>query len=271
MVWFTDGTTDGKGRSETGDFHQLQEVRAYWEAMRRAGRLPRRDDINPRGMASALEQVFLVEQIAPNHGRLRLAGMGLSDLLGMDVRRMPITALLEPVARARLSEALGGLFRGEHILDLWLEAERGIGRPPLMARMLVLPLIGSQGEPDLALGCLCTKGTVGRTPRRFTISRMLREPIVGQSQAIWRAKICTAPLPNRPGPFIPQRAGRICGLWCRADEKGRPRKDRPIFQHAKTDHSAARRLSARWDDSSSATRNASSKAWLAFSRGSQAV
>jgi len=193
MVWFFDGTKEGKtepgkadiskARPETGDFHQLQEVRAYWEAMRQAGRLPRRDDINPRGMASALEQVFLVEQIAPNHGRLRLAGMGLSDLLGMDVRGMPITALLEPVARARLSEALGGLFQGEHLLDLWLEAERGIGRPPLMARMLLLPLIGSQGEPDLALGCLCTKGEIGRTPRRFTISRMLREVLPLQASA----------------------------------------------------------------------------------------
>jgi hypothetical protein len=71
--------------------------------------------------------VFLVEQIAPgNHGRLRLAGMGLSDLLGMDVRGMPITALLT-VARARCPKRLAGRFRGEHVLDLWLEAERGIG------------------------------------------------------------------------------------------------------------------------------------------------
>lgn len=186
MVWFMDGTSDASTarggmdrglRAETGDFHALQQVRAYWEVMRHSGRLPRRDDINPRGIASALENVFLVEQVAPNHGRLRLAGMALSDLLGMDVRGMPVTALLEPVARARLSEALGGLFRGEHILDLWLEAERGIGRPPLMARMLILPLIGSQGEPDLALGCLCTKGQIGRAPRRFAISRLMREAL----------------------------------------------------------------------------------------------
>lgn len=183
MVWFIDGKTEGESRNTAGDFRQLQEVRAYWEATRQNGRLPRRDDINPRGMASALEQVFLVEQIAPNHGRLRLAGMAISDLLGMDVRGMPITALLEPVARAKLSEALGGLFRGDHILDLWLEAERGIGRPALMARMLLLPLIGSHGEPDLALGCFCTKGDIGRAPRRFTISRMLREPLPASASA----------------------------------------------------------------------------------------
>ena len=195
MVWFIDGKTETEGR---GDFRQLQEVRAYWEAMRKSGRLPRRDDINPRGMASALEQVFLVEQIAPNHGRLRLAGMAISDLLGMDVRGMPITALLEPVARAKLSEALGGLFRGEHILDLWLEAERGIGRPALMARMLILPLIGSHGEPDLALGCLCTKGDIGRAPRRFTISRMLREPLPAEAAADLAHAFAEPPRPFAP-------------------------------------------------------------------------
>lgn len=195
MVWFVDGTKEGNLRPLVNEFQALQDVRAYWEAMRQGGRLPRRDDINPRGMASALEQVFLVEQIAPNHGRLRLAGMGLSDLLGMDVRGMPITALLEPVARARLSEALGGLFRGDHILDLWLEAERGIGRPPLSARMLLLPLIGSHGEPDLALGCLCSKGTIGRAPRRFAISRLLREALPVAERAF----------AEPPRPFAPPK------------------------------------------------------------------
>ena len=177
MVWLVDSRQKGDAQAEKSDFFPLQQVRAYWEALRKPGQLPRRDDINPRGIAQALDQVFLVEQIAPNHGRLRLAGMGLADLLGMDVRGMPITSLLEPVARARLSEALGGLFRGEHILDLWLDAEHGIGRPPLSARMMILPLIGSQGETDLALGCLCIKGQIGRAPRRFTISRLLREAL----------------------------------------------------------------------------------------------
>lgn len=183
MVWFTGSSTEGDLQAEGRAYQPLQDVRAYWEALRRNGQVPCRSDINPRGMASALEQVFLVEQVAPNHGRLRLAGMGLCDLLGMDVRGMPITALLEPVSRARLSQSLGGVFRGEHVLDLWLQAEGGIGRPPLAARMLLLPLIGSTGEPDLALGCLCRNGQIGRTPRRFSISRVVREALGAATQA----------------------------------------------------------------------------------------
>ncbi len=198
MVWFNDTTGETDDLTARDDFHQIQTVRAYWEAMRQEGRLPRRDDINPRGMASALEQVFLVEQIAPNHGRMRLAGMAISDLLGMDVRGMPITALLEPVARSQLSQALGDLFRGEHVLDLWLEAERGIGRPALTGRMLLLPLVGCHGEPDLALGCLCTKGQVGRAPRRFSISRMLREALPTRAAADMANTFAEPPRPLTP-------------------------------------------------------------------------
>jgi hypothetical protein len=185
MFWNIDGGKNGDPLPRANDFQPLQSVRSYWEAMRFGAQLPKRNDINPRGMANALEHVFLVEQISPNHGRFRLAGMAMSDLLGMDVRGMPLTAILDPVARARMSEALGALFRAEHILDIWMEAERGIGRPALMARMLLLPLIGDHGEPDLILGCLCTKGDIGRTPRRFKISRIVKEalPTKGSPEA----------------------------------------------------------------------------------------
>lgn len=178
------GIGEDRGKATESDaFRHLATVRAYWEGLRHGAGLPRRDQIDPRGMASALEQVFLVEQVAPHHGRLRLAGMHLSDLMGMEVRGMPVTALLEPVARARLSEALAGLFRGEQVLDLWLEAERGIGRPALQARMLLLPLSVSEGEPNLALGCLCSKGQIGRAPRRFAISRLVRETLPQSARA----------------------------------------------------------------------------------------
>lgn len=200
MVWFVDGKSEDNFKPLQNDFQPLQDVRAYWEALRQEGRLPRRDDINPRGIASALENVFLVEQIAPNHGRIRLSGMGLNDLLDMDVRGMPVTALLEPMARSRLSQSLCGLFRAENILDLWLEAERGIGRPALSARMLLLPLIGGHGEPDLALGCLCTKGNIGRTPRRFSISRLVHEPL-----AVAPATTVMQAFAEPPRPFVPPK------------------------------------------------------------------
>jgi len=155
----------------------LSEVRAYWEGLRIGGALPRRDQIDPRGIAGALEQVFLVERIAPGLARFRLAGMGIADVLGMDVRGMPLSAVFDPGARDRLGPALEGVFRNAVALDLGLEAERGIGRPTLSARMLLLPLISTRGVSDLALGCLALHGEIGRVPRRFAIASVLREAL----------------------------------------------------------------------------------------------
>lgn len=168
-----------KGRQgvDQSRFAVLQEVRAYWQALRVNAGLPRRDQIDPRGIAGALEHVFLLERIAVGHARFRLAGMLLSDLMGMEVRGMPLTTLFDPQARDRVTAALEPVFTAPSGLELWLEAERGLGRPSLEARMLLLPLTGSMGEPSLALGCIAFAGTIGRAPRRFTVAGMVREPL----------------------------------------------------------------------------------------------
>lgn len=168
------GTSGGSGGPR---FAMLAEVRAYWEGLRDGGALPERDRIDPRGISGALENTFLLERVAPGLGRFRIAGMQLHDLMGMDVRGMPMSALFEPSVRNRLSDALEGVFSGPAVLELWLEAERGIGRPALEARMIVLPLVGSKGETDLALGCLAMEGALGRAPRRFAISGLMSEVI----------------------------------------------------------------------------------------------
>lgn len=171
------GQTEPAGQTSQ-KFAMLSEVRAYWEGLREAGALPRRDQIDPRGIAGALEQVFLIERIAPGLARFRLAGMGVSEVLGMDVRGMPLSSVFDPVARDRLAPALEAVFRDNVALDLWLEAERGIGRPTLAARLLLLPLVSTRGLTDLALGCLALDGQIGRTPRRFAISALLSETLV---------------------------------------------------------------------------------------------
>lgn len=151
-------------------FAMLAEVRAYWEGLRDGTDLPRREQIDPRGISGALENTFLLERVAPGVARFRLAGMQLHDLMGMDVRGMPLTALIDPAGRNRLGAQLESVFAGPGALEVLLDAERGLGRPALEARMLLLPLTGLRGTVDLALGCLAVHGALGRAPRRFAIS-----------------------------------------------------------------------------------------------------
>lgn len=168
----------GGGVSGTGmQYAMISEVRAYWEALRDGPQLPLRAQIDPRGIEGALEGAFILERIAPGIARFRLAGMQLVELIGMEVRGMPVSALIDPSGRQRLAAGLEQVFTSPAVLDLRLEAERGIGKPSLTARMIVLPLRRDTEGAGLALGCLATEGEIGRRPRRFFIANAMVEPL----------------------------------------------------------------------------------------------
>ena len=188
----------GKGRVASG----LAEVRAYWEGLRDGKRLPRRDQIDPRGMSGALGQVLMLEQVATGMARIRLGGMTVNDLMGMEVRGMPLSALFDPMARRALEDVLRRVFTGGVAATLVLEAERGLGRPALAGRMLVLPVLADDGRPDLALGCVALDGAIGRTPRRFHIAQVLTDQLT-HTPVVPRALAFADPVVPFTGPARP--------------------------------------------------------------------
>ncbi|MDP2739179.1 MAG: PAS domain-containing protein [Pseudorhodobacter sp.] len=191
-------------------FTMLSEVRAYWEALRDGPTLPRRAQIDPRGIEGALEGAFILERIAPGIARFRLAGMALVDLMGMEVRGMPLSALFDPAGRRALADALEQVFVGPAVLDLRLAAERGIGRPDLTGRMLILPLDDDNGQTRLALGCLATAGEAGRTPRRFRIGTITQQafargaasPVMGSVTGLAEAPAQFEPASSTARPYL---------------------------------------------------------------------
>lgn len=192
------GRGGGSSGGDGAKFAQLAEVRAYWEGLRGGTGLPRRDQIDPRGIAGALDTVFLLERVAPGVARFRLAGMQVNDLMGMDVRGMPLSAMIDPASRPRMAEALEALFARPAILTLGLEAERSVGRPALEGRLILLPLISARGPCDLALGCFATHGSAGRAPRRFAISHLASEPLAPVA-----AEVTAANRPQQTPRLVP--------------------------------------------------------------------
>ncbi|MDZ7709766.1 MAG: PAS domain-containing protein [Roseovarius sp.] len=147
----------------------LRAFRAHWEACRRGGDVPMRADIDPRGIEPLISSAFIAERIAPGVVRLRVAGMALNDLMGMEVRGMPLTTFIAPSDRDAFALRLVDLFDGPAILRMSLTSRRGLGRPALGGTLMMLPLRSDLGDISRALGCLVTDGPVGRTPRRFAI------------------------------------------------------------------------------------------------------
>ena len=164
-------------------FAHIAQVEAYWQALRGRRVVPRRSEVDPRGIESALEYAFILEQVAPGIGRLRIAGGHLADLLGMEVRGMPFSAFFQPEARSDLADCLAQVCTRPAMASLSVQAETGIGKPPLVARLLLLPMLGEDGAINRILGCLDSSGSIGRTPRRFVITARHLTDLTGDGDA----------------------------------------------------------------------------------------
>lgn len=165
-----------KGCRQNMAYNPIAEVEAYWEALRGVRTVPLRSDVDPRGIERALDHTFLVERIAPGLARFRLAGKQLNDVMGMEVRGMPLTACFQGDAREQVREVMNHLFEGPAVIRMGLTAERGLGRPKLDAQLILLPLKSDLGDVSRAMGCLCLNGKIGRAPRKFVVEAISRRP-----------------------------------------------------------------------------------------------
>lgn len=175
--WTNDNVVELGPLRQQALFPALSRIESYWEGLRNGRLMPARGEVDPRGIADSLEYAFVLEKIAPGLGRLRLAGMHLGDLMAMEVRGMPLTAMFLPEARRELQKAQEAVLGQPAALRLTLAADSGLGRAPLTGQMLLLPLRDDYGAPTRVLGGLQTRGEIGRGPRRFRIRDIETKPL----------------------------------------------------------------------------------------------
>lgn len=150
----------------------LSLVEAYWDALRAGREMPKRAEIDPRGIESALEHAFILERVAPGVARLRIAGTHLQDVMGMEARGMPITAFFERENRTRVAGLLEEVFQTPATAEIHMRSAPSLGQPALDARMILLPLKSDLGDVSRILGCLVAVGELGTVPRRFDLSKV---------------------------------------------------------------------------------------------------
>jgi len=155
------------------------EVESYWQTLCDGRLMPRRAELDPRGIVGALDRTFLLERVAPGVARFRLAGNHLADLMGMEVRGMPLSCFFAPAAREGIRDALEAVFSEPARIDLWLAGPGRMARGAMSARMLLLPLRDERGQVTRALGCLSSSTPMGRAPNRFTITSDVRRTLIG--------------------------------------------------------------------------------------------
>ena len=155
-------------RTDTG-FSALSRVESYWEALRGSRLVPKRSEIDPRGIEHALEYTFVLERIAIGMARFSIAGSHLCNIMGMEVREMPLSFFITPSGRKTLGSVLEDVFQRPSACELEIVAEVGRKKPAIEARMVLMPLRSDLGDVSRILGCFVVKGELGTQPRRFEI------------------------------------------------------------------------------------------------------
>lgn len=151
-------------------------LEGYWHGLCQDNCIPFRSDLDPRAIESVLEFSFVLERLAPGVCRIRLAGRHLNDLMGQEVRGMPVTALFEPDSRKEISRLLEEVCNNACLVDAMLKADGGFGRGALTARLFMAPLLDDRGQVTRVFGCLQSNGTIGRQPRRFSMLQSQAKP-----------------------------------------------------------------------------------------------
>lgn len=190
--------------------------------------MPKRSEIDPRGIESALEHTFVLERIAPGMARIRIAGSHLSDLMGMEVRGMPLTSFITPPCRRQINDLLEDVCQRPATCEVRLNAETGVTKPHMDARLLLLPLKSDLGDVSRILGCLVAQGDIGHTPRRFDVVGAKIRSVTAPS---------TLPAPVQPSPNRREAPGRVERFADAptAFKSHTPRADIPYLRVVKSD------------------------------------
>lgn len=174
-----DRIIDLAGRNAPSRDLMIEQVGAYWESVRRGRLVPQRIEIDPKRLEGCLGHVFLIERIAAGLARFRIAGSHMIELMGLEVRGLPLSSAFAPQSRESLSDAVQSLFDDPAVIEFALTSEGGFGRPELSGKMHLYPLRSDLGEISRALGVISMNGAPGRAPRRLTIARQDRRGLVG--------------------------------------------------------------------------------------------
>lgn len=159
----------------------LSSLRSYWDRLRAGRPAPYRAEIDPREFESALENMFILERLGPENSRVRLAGMKLCEMMGMEVRGMEAGFLIAEPDRPRFERLINVAMGEPAVVELRLEA-RGRGGS-YRGTMLLMPLRGDFGDINRVLGCLGGESDYYTPPLSFAIRDVTVTAVETQAEA----------------------------------------------------------------------------------------
>ncbi len=149
----------------------LNLLETDWRQMCSGDVIPSDAQLDPHALHDALPHAFLLHRTAPPGAvRVWVAGQRLHDLLRMDPRGMSFGAFFTAAARDIAMNIVDSAFDEPAIVGLPLTAARGLGREPMLAELLLLPMQDAAGQTTRMMGALVAGGPLNNRTYRFDIA-----------------------------------------------------------------------------------------------------
>ncbi|WP_170831375.1 PAS domain-containing protein [Jannaschia faecimaris] len=158
----------------------LEQAWRYWTSQRLGTGLPRRAALDPKEMGPILGHSMVLDRLRAGNVRVRLGGHVMSQLMGMEVRGLPVRAFFDLTDRTRVMDQIEQVFERPATLEFDLISEGADGI--VTGRMLILPLLDSAGQVTKALAVMVTDRIATDPPRRFQLTHSTLIPVVGTAR-----------------------------------------------------------------------------------------
>lgn len=146
----------------------IHTLRSHWESLRINGKLPLRADVDPRQIPDVLDSMFIFERLNPTDVRVRIAGLALCEMMGMEVRGQSPMSFFNKNTRSRFAAVITDVMERPTIARLGLDTIDKMGSKAY-AEMILLPLRSDFGDVSRVIGCVTEPEEGFTAPMQFHI------------------------------------------------------------------------------------------------------
>ena len=154
----------------------IQTLRSHWESLRINGGIPLRADIDPRQIPNVLDSLFIFERLNPQDVRVRIAGLTLCEMMGMEVRGQSPLSFFDDSTRRRFAAVVADVMDRPTTARLGLDTVDKMGNEA-RAEMILLPLRSDFGDVTRLIGCVTGPAEGFTAPMRFHVRNVDMETL----------------------------------------------------------------------------------------------
>ena len=154
----------------------IQTLRSHWESLRINGGIPLRADIDPRQIPDVLDSLFIFERLNPQDVRVRIAGLTLCEMMGMEVRGQSPMSFFDDSTRRRFAAVVADVMDRPTTARLGLDTVDKMGNEA-RAEMILLPLCSDFGDVTRLIGCVTGPAEGFTAPMRFHVRNVDMETL----------------------------------------------------------------------------------------------